>query len=304
MKSSNNQQRLFSIITVNLNNREGFLKTMTSVFSQTFADFEFIVVDGGSDDGSATLIKNNAWDVTVSDNSSYHNCSWKNYNNKLTGGYFIEPDTGIFHAMNKGIAFSSGEYLLFLNSGDFFIDNTVLEKIFKLDLKEDIVAGDCIVSKNGQFVFHVKPPDQISFQAFYERTLPHQSTFISKELFKKIGNYNEKNFIHSDYEFFIKALIIHKCSYRHLPVTVSDYNLEGLSSSEETKSISNEEIQNIIQHYIPERVVIDYENWAKEQQALKPWYWIKRKPILYKPLISIYNTAKFIVAFKKKKAKN
>ena len=87
-----------SVITINFNNKEGLAKTIVSVVGQTTRDFEWIIIDGGSTDGSMELIENN------SEYISY---------------YVSEPDKGIYNAMNKGIMASHGEYLLFLNSGDY-----------------------------------------------------------------------------------------------------------------------------------------------------------------------------------------
>ena len=106
-----------SIITVNLNNKAGLQKTIESVFSQTFTDYEYLVIDGGSEDGSKELIKK--------------------YENKFV--YWVsEKDKGIFNAMNKGILKASGEYLLFLNSGDYFYDSAVLDDVFDKAASTDI----------------------------------------------------------------------------------------------------------------------------------------------------------------------
>src|SRR5215213_3812369 len=97
----------FSIISINLNNAEGLQKTFDSVFNQTFTDFEYIIIDGGSSDGSEEIIKENA------DKFSY---------------WVSEKDDGIYDAMNKGIAKATGDYLLFLNSGDHLLDSSILQK--------------------------------------------------------------------------------------------------------------------------------------------------------------------------------
>ena len=94
-----------SIITINLNNCAGLQKTLDSVFAQTFTDYEYLVIDGGSTDGSAELIKKQE--------------------NKFV--YCVsEKDNGIYHAMNKGIRKATGDYLLFLNSGDYLVNDEVL----------------------------------------------------------------------------------------------------------------------------------------------------------------------------------
>ena len=91
-----------SIITINYNNLEGLKRTVESVINQTSKEFEYIVIDGGSNDGSGAYIES----------KSEHIDYWVS-----------EPDKGIYNAMNKGIAKASGEYLLFLNSGDHLFSN-------------------------------------------------------------------------------------------------------------------------------------------------------------------------------------
>ena len=98
-----------SIITINLNNDTGLNKTIESVINQTLKNFEFIIIDGGSTDRSVELIKEYAGQI--------------NY-------YVSEPDKGIYNAMNKGIRQAQGEYCFFLNSGDYFVNESVLEKVF------------------------------------------------------------------------------------------------------------------------------------------------------------------------------
>ena len=95
-----------SIITINFNNKAGLERTITSVFQQDFKDFEFIVIDGGSTDGGKELIESN----------KQHFSYWVS-----------EADKGIYNAMNKGIKMSKGKYVAFLNSDDWFNNNTLLD---------------------------------------------------------------------------------------------------------------------------------------------------------------------------------
>ena len=99
----------FSIITINYNNCEGLRRTIESVVNQTCHDFEYIIIDGGSTDGSVDVIKQYA------DQIDY---------------WVSEPDKGIYNAMNKGVAVAKGEYCLFLNSGDSLHNNSALAKVF------------------------------------------------------------------------------------------------------------------------------------------------------------------------------
>ncbi len=113
-----------SIITINLNNVLGFKKTVESILSQTFTEFELIVIDGGSTRDNINIIKE------YSKNIKY---------------WISEPDNGIYHAMNKGIRQAMGDYCFFLNSGDYFVNGRVLEKVFAEGHNEDVIFGNILV---------------------------------------------------------------------------------------------------------------------------------------------------------------
>ena len=139
-----------SIITVNYNNREGLARTARSVVEQTFSDFEWIVVDGGSTDGSVGVIQ------------EYADCiAWS----------VSEPDGGIYEAMNKGLDMASGEYVQFLNSGDSFIDQTVLERVFDDQDLSDVNYGDQWCLSGGKVVEKRSYPDAVDL-AYLFRNLP------------------------------------------------------------------------------------------------------------------------------------
>lgn len=269
----------FSIITINLNNVAGLERTIKSVFNQTYKDFEYIIIDGGSKDGSAELISSNS--------------------NQLT--YWIsEPDKGIYQAMNKGIQKASGEYLLFLNSGDFLVNPRVLQRVYKIGFIQDIVVGNCNVSKNGKIVFHATPPEDISLTAFWGKTIPHQSSFFRRDLFSKFGMYLENFHIHADLEFFIRTIILSNCSYLKIPLIISDYNLDGKSSSINYRFISDTEKENIFKTLIPERILFDYNIWDIERKAIEPLVWASNKPFLNFFVKLIYKIATSIVTLRKK----
>lgn len=200
-----------TIITINFNNLEGLKKTMTSVFDQTFNNIEYIIIDGGSTDGSKEYIE------THQDLLTY---------------WVSESDTGIYNAMNKGIAKATGEYLLFLNSGDWLINKASIEHVEPLEFKSDIIA--CNIEVIGENIRFVKsPPKTISFSYLYKDTLPHQSTFIKKYLFNRMGYYDENLLIVADWKFFIQALYKFNSTYSHIDKVLSFYNLEGLSAQKE-----------------------------------------------------------------------
>lgn len=181
----------YSIITINFNNCEGLRKTIESVVNQTFKDFEYIIIDGGSTDGSVNLIKEYA------DRIDY---------------WVSEPDKGIYNAMNKGILKSHGEYLNFMNSGDCFYDTERLQKIEDLNCDSDIIVGKDlhIDSKSGKSATSVLS-QRLGFFHFYTTTIPHQSAFIKRKLFKS-NLYNEELKIVSDWRFYLQNIIFKGCS--------------------------------------------------------------------------------------------
>lgn len=184
---------------------------MTSVLEQTYSDIEYIVIDGGSTDGSKEYIE------THRDSLNY---------------WVSEPDSGIYNAMNKGIDKATGEYLLFLNSGDWLVDGEVIKNIKPNGFNKDIVSGGIHVrGLNKDFIKN--PPEKINFSFLYKDTLPHQSTFIKKMLFNKIGYYDENLKIVADWKFFILAICKYSATYKHINKVVSLFNLEGVSSKRE-----------------------------------------------------------------------
>ena len=195
-----------SIITINFNNRDGLRKTIESVVNQTWQEFEYIIIDGGSTDGSVEVIQEYA------DRIDY---------------WVSEPDKGIYHAMNKGVAVAKGEYCQFLNSGDSLSDVDALNQIlFELN-NTDIVFAQMRFTNN-QIVYTV--PHNITMQRLYTHSLPHPSSFIKRELLRK-WPYDESLKIVSDWKFWIQALIFGECSYKVVPRTIVDFDTTGISAN-------------------------------------------------------------------------
>ena len=228
-----------SIITVNLNNLEGLKKTYESVVSQTFTDYEWIVIDGGSTDGSREFIEQHQ------DKFAYW-CS--------------EPDKGIYNAMNKGIVRAKGEYLNFMNSGDCFACEETLARVFSQERTADILYGlqKQFVDK-GKWVYTNLKLKKIKWFNLYMNTLPHQSSFIKTTCFRKIGLYDEKYRIIADWKWFIAAILNYRVSYEFIPIEIAIFEGNGLSSpyniqTEEAtmkeeffpKFISNEDMQDLM----------------------------------------------------------
>lgn len=194
-----------SIISVNRNNKTGLLKTIISVINQTFTDYEFLVIDGASTDGSVDIIRQ--------------------YADKIN--YWVsEPDNGIYHAMNKGINACVGEYILFLNSGDELFNSEILQEIFLENHDEEIIYGDVTYFDplvNNMAITSL--PDKLDLYFFYKQSLWHQAAFIRKKLFERIELYNENNKYVSDWQFFWESIIYKDATYRNLGKLVSIYDM-------------------------------------------------------------------------------
>lgn len=231
-----------SIITINYNNLAGLEQTFNSVVSQTYSDFEFVVIDGGSTDGSAAFIEAN----------------------QARLDYWVsEPDKGIYNAMNKGILKSKGEYLLFLNSGDWFHKETILSKVFDVPRSADILYGNINeILPNGENRLAVPlVGDRLTMANFNSNThatVLHQASFIKKSLFDK-GLYDESYKIIADIKFFIESIIIRNCSVEYLPFVISNFNLEGLSNIPENWPKTIKERERIFSEVMPPRILKDYE---------------------------------------------
>lgn len=236
--------RKLSIITINYNNCDGLLKTIKSIVNQTWKDFEYIVIDGGSTDGSVEVIKEYA------DRINY---------------WVSEPDKGIYNALNKGVAVATGEYCNFMNSGDCFYSLDVLEKVFSGNPIADIICG------NTQLDYLKTPPQEISFDFLFNSSVCHQCAFIRTSLMKKYG-YDEKYKIVADRKFFVQALILDNCSYQAIDVNVVKYDITGFSA--QNPVLSRLEYDKVLTELIPERIRLDYGR-AKEGSLYGDTYYDK-----------------------------
>lgn len=219
-----------SIITINCNNCEGLRRTIESVVNQTCRYFEYIIIDGGSTDGSVDVIKEYA------DQIDY---------------WVSEPDKGIYNAMNKGVAVAKGEYCLFLNSGDNLHNNVVLADVYNQGFDSDIICGSILT--DGKIL--LPSPQNVSLGFFYRGSLNHPAAFIRREWLQRYP-YDETLKICSDRKFFIQALIIGDASYRCISIVVSDFDGNGISSN--NMRLKKEENEYVLHSMFPARVLDDY----------------------------------------------
>ena len=226
----------YSIITINYNNKEGLRRTIESVIHQTFRDFEFIIIDGGSTDGSIDVLKE--YDSVID--------------------YWIsEPDGGIYQGMNKGIRKASGNYLNFMNSGDCFYNKEVLQNIFDKQSICDIIVGkDYHYNSETQQGFSTILPPRISMLTFYIQTLPHQSSFFKRELFKD-SLYDESLKIVADIKFYIQKICVEGCSVEVIDEIICKREPDGISRSDNERRIA--EHKTVIAEFLPIGALEDYK---------------------------------------------
>lgn len=230
---------LLSIITINYNNAEGLKKTMGTVLGQTYKDYEYIVIDGGSTDESVEVIKH--------------------FGNK---GYqwVSEPDKGIYNAMNKGIKKSTGEYLLFLNSGDYFYDENVVGKVCPLLHNGDIIYGNVVFKESEEKTWIKKYDTLITFNFFLSDNLPHQGSFIRRSLFESIGLYDETIYVCADWKFILDSIFKADASLKYIDMIISYYDFTGISSIEENrKKVFMEQRRLLERDYA--RLIKDYDEF-------------------------------------------
>ena len=269
----------FSIITINYNNFNGLKQTIESVLCQTYTNYEYIVIDGGSSDGSKKIIEN------FSDKIDY---------------WVSEPDKGIYNAMNKGVSKATGEYCLFLNSGDVLHRNNVLEQIAAGGLDTDLLIGKVRYLNTGQLS---SLPDVLTMKHFYSRSLPHPSTFMKRTIFESL-HYDESFRIVSDWKLFIEVVIMRNASYAFSDVVVTDFDTTGISAT--NKRLVDAERRKVLETMFPQRVLEDYVSFI-EGDGYKTGYYdaffIKLRSYKYgKVLYTMCVIIMKIIAFFKRSA--
>lgn len=257
----------YSVITINYNNKDGLEMTINSVLGQTFHDFEYIIIDGGSTDGSIEVIKKYATKIDY---------------------WVSEPDKGIYNAMNKGIKKATGNYLNFMNSGDTYHSPSILETIAGLHSGDDIIIGGYY--ETGKGVSHTIPPQDVTLLTLLKYTINHQATFIKKSLFDK-RLYDESYMIMADAKFNFQSIIIDNCSVLISDCIVSDYDTTGISSNYD---IYKKERQRFLHELFPPRVIQDYANMynSKEVPLVSLLPSLKESPTIQR---WVYRFASFLI---------
>jgi glycosyltransferase involved in cell wall biosynthesis len=247
---------LVTIITINLNNLSGLKRTIESVINQTWKEFEYILVDGGSTDGSAEYI------AEMENHFAY---------------WVSEPDTGIYDAMNKGIKVASGEYLLFLNSGDRLINGNVLlyaQNLLKVNSGYFVHSLRCSDSgeiENGEIK---KKAEVIGINTFLKRgSIGHPGAFIKRKIMGEDWRYNEQNKIVSDWEFFLELYIKHPRKFKRYNYLLTIIEDGGISRNPSLQELRNLERTKAIQRLSQEHIKLKFILFLN---SLSDSFWINK----------------------------
>ena len=205
-----------SVITICYNNLSGLKKTIESVINQSYKDIEYIIIDGGSEDGSVELIKQ--------------------YQAKFPITHISEHDEGIYDAMNKGIKLSSGDWINFMNAGDnFYEEETITKSVPYLEKEFDIIYGNTeIVYKEFKTI-----KDEPSPKDLWMGRIPHQSAFIKSSVMKKYF-YNKNNPIVADLEFFLNVYY-NDGKIKKINQTIASFAKDGISEKMDSQVIIDAE---------------------------------------------------------------
>lgn len=222
-----------SVITINYNNATGLERTIKSIINQSPKNFEYIIIDGLSTDRSSEVI---------------------NLYKEKIDHIIIEKDTGIYNAMNKGIQIASGEYILFINSGDELYNDQTLKNCYSFLHTYDFLSGNtlCISPKGKRKMW--KSPQILTSYLLMRYSLSHQSTFIRAKLLKD-RPYKEDLRIVSDWEQMIFELLINDASYSYINQTISIFYEDGISRN--NKNLNEKERKQVLNNYFSERIQKD-----------------------------------------------
>ena len=204
-----------SIITVCYNSSRYVRTAIESVLSQSYPNIEYIIIDGGSADGTLSILK------------SYKNISC----------VISEPDKGIYDAMNKGIARASGDVIGILNSDDFYPHSEVVTDVVDVFINNpdiDMVLGNVDFVQNNDLTRVVRRYSVKYFLPWHLRfgfMPPHPGAFIKKSAYKQVGQYKLGYKIGADFDMFVRMLLVQNLSYKKLKKTLVRMRLGGVSTS-------------------------------------------------------------------------
>lgn len=239
-----------SVIVATLNSGLDLRETVASIMAQKGCDFEIIIKDGGSTDNSLKMLPEDK-----------------------RASVYIQNDSGIYDAMNQAIQYATGEYCIFMNTGDAFFNENSLCNVHKfiesrLNNEHTIFYGDCY-TKNRDVILSY--PDQFDDYVCFSKVLCHQATIYPTYMLKNRG-FNLKYKIAADYEYYVYEYI-HGAALVHLPITIVEYKGDGTSETHFNRKRALEESVNIRKELFPADRY--WKTWARTQlhgAGIKHWF--------------------------------
>jgi len=196
---------LVSIITVVFNGAMTLEKTVRSVADQTFRNFEYIIIDGGSTDGTNDLLIEHTEEIDY---------------------WISEADNGIYDALNKGIDLARGDWLYFIGADDRLVDNSILERFFSRPVDSKMLYGNVYWGENGETVAGEFYPERV-----YTRNICQQAIFYHRKLFQRLGNFDLKYRLVADWVFNMQAFGLKTTRPQYMDCVVAVYSLGGASTN-------------------------------------------------------------------------
>ena len=221
----------FSVITVCYNSGDGAAEAVRHLAEQDFFDYEHIIKDGGSSDGSLDRV----YELASADGRIR---------------VFSSADSGIYDAMNQAISEARGRYVFFLNCGDRFASVDVLSRVHKFVTESSDIGEDAVIY--GDFVLRgerIRQPERLTAWYLYRRPLNHQSMFFGRGVFERFGDFDTAFRIRADHELTLRAFrggVV----FRRVDMIVSVYEGGGFSEKAENRELNLSELQNLRErHY-------------------------------------------------------
>ena len=230
---------LITVVTVCYNSVDMIEKTLKSVIEQSYSNKEYVVIDGASTDGTKKIVERYIDSIDF---------------------FMSEPDNGIYHAMNKAVTVAKGEWIIFMNAGDVFVDNAVLEKVsYSLSATIDVLYGDILTSRNTELVLKEAPSE---IKSMHRMPFCHQAVFTRTSLLRSFP-FDEKYKMSADFKLY-KQLNRENATFRRLPLPITIYDRTGMSNSQRARGLG----ENIA-------VIKEIDNWQDKLRLLPRLYFVK-----------------------------
>lgn len=252
-----------SIITINRNNAIGLEKTLRSVASQTFKEFEYIIIDGASTDDSIDIIRRYE--------SRFSHLKWVS-----------EPDSGIYNAMNKGIRMATSDYIQILNSADCITAPDVTANMLVALEKAgnpSILYGNMIkcFPDGRRMIDKCFAGQEITMFGMFTGTLNHNPTYIRRDLFGKYGYYDESLRIVSDWKWYLQAIVLGGEKPQYVDLNVTLFDMTGIS--ETNLDLCESERSKVLEQLFPKAILADYESYSFSIDQIRR---LQRHPWVYR----------------------